>query len=94
MRDGDGMKPAVEAALAYHLGHVALLVEKEAASLDVGAEEGAGCEGHRHYFGGGQKRLRIVVVSDGLQELLTQAVGGGYGIFQCVLPIRQRLCSL
>jgi hypothetical protein len=36
VRDGDGMKPAVpEAALAYHLGHVALLVEKEAASISM-----------------------------------------------------------
>jgi hypothetical protein len=64
-----------------------MLMEKEAASLHVGAEEGGGCEGHRHHFGGGEAHLGIVAVSGGLQELLAQAVDGGYGIFQCVLLV-------
>src|ERR671916_32398 len=90
-REGDGVEsavePAVEPALGYHVGHVAVLVEKEAASIHVGAEEGGGCEGHRHHFGGREAHLGIVVVGGGLQELLAQAVEGGYGIFQCVLPV-------
>jgi len=31
--------------------------------------------------------LRIVVVADGLQELVAQAVDGDYGIVHFVLPI-------
>jgi hypothetical protein len=54
------------------------------------AEEGAGHKRYGHHLGGGQTYLRVVVVADGLQELVTQVVGGDYGIFQCVLPIQRR----
>jgi len=33
--------------------------------------------------------LGVVAMADGLQELLAQVVGGGYGIVQCVLPIQR-----
>jgi hypothetical protein len=82
------VEASVEPALGYHGGHVAVLVEEEAASVDIAAEEGAGCEGHRHHLGGGESGLGIIMVSGGLQELVAQVVGGGYGIFQFVLSIR------
>jgi hypothetical protein len=43
----------VEAALADHVGHVAiLLVEEEAGLVDVGTEEGGSYQGDGHHFGG------------------------------------------
>jgi hypothetical protein len=67
-----------------------LLVQKRAARLEVAGEEvGAGHEGYGHHLGGGQTDLRVVEVADGLQELVAGVVGGGYGIFQSVLPIQR-----
>jgi hypothetical protein len=88
-RGVDGMQSAVEPALGYHVWHVAVLVEEEASLVDVRAEGGGGCEGHRHHLGGGEASLRIVVVTGGLQEIVAQAIDGGYGIFQVVLPVRE-----
>lgn len=53
-----GVESAVEPALAYHGGGhvVAVLVEEEAASVHVGAEEGAGDEGHRVITSAVEKR--------------------------------------
>src|SRR3954467_3673561 len=85
----------VEAAFADHPWHVAILVEKPAGPVDVGAEEGSGYQGNGHNFGGGESNLGIVVkAAHGLQEVVTQAVDGGYGIVQDVLPIQERLCGL
>jgi hypothetical protein len=80
----------VEAALADHLWHVAVLMEEAAGLLEVGAEEGGGHQGNGHHLGGREPDLRIVLVVDGLQELLTQAVDCGYGIVHDVLPVRRR----
>jgi hypothetical protein len=66
-----------------------MLVEEAAAALDVGAEEGGCDESHRHNLGAREAGLLVVAVSGGLQELLAQAVGGDYGIFQLVLPARK-----
>lgn len=71
-----------------------MLVEEEAAALDVAPEEGGGREGHRHDLGGREAGLRVVAVSCGLQELFAQAVVGGYGIFHFVLPVWKRFCGL
>ena len=79
-RLGDGVKPSVEPTLAYHCWHVAMLVKGKAASMDVAAEEGRRAQSRRHHFGRREVCLRIIPVSCGLQELLAQAVDGGYGI--------------
>src|SRR3954465_8556867 len=85
----------VEAAFADHPWHVAILVEKPAGPVDVGAEEGSGYQGNGHNFGGGESNLGIVVeAAHGLQEVVTQAVDGGYGIVHAVLPTPERLCGL
>jgi hypothetical protein len=83
----------VEAALADHLLHVGVLVEEPASLVDVGTEEGRGHQRNGHHFGGGEPDLRIVAMVDGLQEVVAQAVDGGYGIVQGVLPIREGCAS-
>jgi hypothetical protein len=84
-----GVQPAVEAALRDRLWYVAVLVQKRAARLDVAAEEGRGHQGDGHDFSGGEPDLGIVAMAHGPQKVLAQAVDGGYGVFQCVLPIQR-----
>jgi len=84
------VQPAVEAALGDRFPYVAVLVQKRAARLEVTAEEGGANESYGHHLGCGQARLGVVAGSDGLEELVAEVVGGGYGIFQCVLPIQRR----
>jgi hypothetical protein len=84
-----GVQPAVKAALGDRLWYVSVLVQKRAACLDVTAEECGGRKSYGHHLGGRQENLRIVAVACGLQELLAQVVGGGYGIFHVVLPIQR-----
>src|SRR4051812_30288214 len=85
----------VEAAFADHPWHVAILVEKPAGPVDVGAEEGSGYQGNGHNFGGGEANLGVVVeTAHGLQEIVTQAVHGGFGIVPNVLPIQKKVCGL
>src|SRR5919205_3922385 len=84
----------VKATLTDHVWHIAILVEEAAGSIDVGAKESCGYQGNGHHLGGCEPELGIVKAAHGLQEVLTQAVDGGYGIVQGVLPILKRLCSL
>jgi hypothetical protein len=84
-----GVQSSVEAALGDGLWYVAVLIQKRAARLEVTAEEGAGHESYGHHLGGGDTDLWVVVVADGLQELVAKVVGSGYGIFQSVLPIHR-----
>ena len=79
-----GVQPTVEATFGDRLLDVTVLVQKRSTRLDVAAEECAGHKRYGHHLGGGQTDLRVVTVADGLQELLAQVVGGGYGIFHCV----------
>jgi hypothetical protein len=83
------MQPMVEAAFTDHLWHVAvLLVEEPAGFVDVGAEEGCSYQWDSHDFGCCKPNLGIVVEAvDGLQEVLTQAVDGDYGIVDHILLI-------
>jgi hypothetical protein len=90
----DFVQPVVEAAFADHLWHIAILTQEPAGFIDVGAEEGCGYQGNAHNLGGCEPNLRIVEAAHGLQEVVTQAVDGGYGIVQVVLPIQKRLCGL
>ncbi len=87
----DGVQAAVKVTLAEHLWHVAELMQEPVCLLDLAAEEGRGHQGDGHDLGGGQPGLGIVAaaVADGLQEVIAQTVDGGYGIVQCVLPIRE-----
>jgi hypothetical protein len=63
-------------------------LQKTAGLVDVTAEEGGGHQRDGHDLGGGQVGLGIVAtVAHGLQEAVAQAVDGGYGIVQDVLPI-------
>jgi hypothetical protein len=78
-----------QATLGDRLLDVSVLVQERAARLEVAAEEGASHKRYGHHLGGGEADLWVVVVADGLQELVAQVVGGGYGIFQCVLPIQR-----
>src|SRR5215204_3825174 len=84
-----GVQSSVEAALGDRLWYVSVLIQKRAARLEVTAEEGTSHKSYGHHLGGGQPDLRIVVVAYDLQELVAQVVGGGYGIFQSVLPIQR-----
>jgi hypothetical protein len=70
---------------------IAILVEKAAGFVDVGAKEGCSYQGNSHDFGGGEPNLGIVEAMHGLQEVLTQAVDGDYGIVDHILPIQRRL---
>lgn len=90
----DGMKPSIETTLADHLRYVAVLTQKRTALLDVPTEESRPNQGYGHHFGGGDQGLRTVAVARRLQELVTEAIDGDYGIVQCVLPIPKRLCGL
>jgi hypothetical protein len=83
------VQPAVEATLGDRLFYVAVLIQKRAARLDVAAEECSGRKSCGHHLGGGEADLRIVAVARGLQELLAEVVGGGYGIVHSVLPIQR-----
>src|SRR5215213_5312692 len=85
-----GVQPTVEATFGDRLLDVSVLVQKRAARLEVAGEQGAGHKRYGHHLGGGQTDLWVVAVADGLQELIAQVVGGGYGIVQCVLPIQRR----
>jgi len=85
-----GVQSSVEAALGDSLGYVAVFVQERAARLEVTGEEGAGHEGYGHHLGGGQTDLRVIAMADGLQELVAQVGGGGYGIVHSVLPIQRR----
>jgi len=85
----DGVQAAVEVALANHGGHVAILFEEETGLLEVGAEEGGDHQSYSHNFGGGQVGLGIVLMAEGLQELVAQIVDGGYGNVDGVLPVRE-----
>src|SRR5215218_1061054 len=85
-----GVQPSVEATLGDRLRYVAVLVQKRATRLKVAGEEGTGHERYGHHLGGGQTDLGVVAMADGLQELVAQVVGGGYGIVHCVLPIQSR----
>src|SRR5215213_1632015 len=84
-----GVQPSVEAALGDRLWYVSVLVQKRAARLEVAGEEGAGHKRYGHHLGSRQPDLRVVVVAYGLQELVAQVVGSGYGNFQSVLPIQR-----
>jgi len=79
---------AVEATLADLLGgYVAVLAQEPAGLLHVPTEEGGGHQGDGHQLGGRQAGLWVVAAPDGLQELVAQAVDGGYGIVHDVLPV-------
>src|SRR5215207_1128872 len=82
----DGVDAAVEATLADRGGHVAVLAQEPAGPLHVPAEEGGGHQGDGHHLGGGQAGLWVVSVPPALQELVAQAVDGGYGIVHCCPP--------
>jgi hypothetical protein len=82
------VQPSVEATLGDRLLDVTVLVQKRAARLEVAGEEGAGYKRYGHHLGGRQPDLWVVAVAYCLQEFLAQVVGG-YGIFQCVLPIQR-----
>ena len=88
------MDAAVEVRFGDHVGHVAIFVEEPAGMVDVGAEEGRSYQGNGHNLGGGEPSLGIIEVVHDPQEVFAQAVDGGYGIVQGVLPIQKRLCSL
>ncbi len=62
---------AVEVALAYHVGHVAVPFEERTALVEIATEEGGGgYQRYAHHLGGGQPDLGVVSVADGLlQEL-------------------------
>jgi hypothetical protein len=89
-----GVDAAVEVRFADHLLHVAVLVEEQAGLVDVAPEEGGGHQGDGHHFGGCEPDLGIVAAVDSLEEVVTQAVDGGYGIVQAVLLIQERLSDL
>ena len=71
----------VEATIAVHLLHVAVLVEEQASLLDVAGEEGDIHQRHSHHLGGGEPDLRVVPLGNSLQELFAQAGNGDDGIF-------------
>ena len=85
------VQPTVEATFGDRLFYVSILIQKRAARLDVATEEGAGHKRYGHHLGGGRTDLWVVAVADDLQELVAQVVGGGYGIVQGVLPIREKV---
>lgn len=85
----DFVQPMIEAAFAEHLWHVAVLAQEAAGLVDVGTEEGRGYQGDGHNFGGCEPNLGIVKAVHSFQEVVAQAVDGGYGIVQVVLPVRE-----
>jgi hypothetical protein len=62
-------------------------MQEPAGTVDVPAEEGCGYQWNGHDFGGCEPDLGIVEAMVSLQEVVAQAVNGGYGIVQVVLPI-------
>ena len=70
----------VEATIAVHFLHVAVLVEEQASLLDVAGEVGDPHQRHSHHLGGGEPDLRVVPLGNSLQELFAQAGNGDDGI--------------
>ena len=88
-RDLDGVDAAVEVRFADDRGHIAVLFEESAGLFDVATEEGRGHQRDGHHLGGRQQNLGIIAVVDGLEEIVAQAVDGGYGIVHVVLLIQR-----
>ena len=76
-------QPSVEAAFGDRFWYVAVLIQERAARLDVAAKEDSREQGYAHHFGGRQTDLWVVVLAGGFQEVVAQAVYGGYGIVHC-----------
>jgi hypothetical protein len=71
----------VEATIAAHLLHVAVLVEEQASLLDAAGEEGDDThQRHSYHLGDGEPDLRVVPLGNSLQELFAQAGNGDDGI--------------
>jgi hypothetical protein len=82
------VRAVVEATLADHLLHAAVLVEEQARLVDVAGEEGGTHQRHGHHPGGREPDLRVIPVADGLRELFAQAVDGDDSTVHLVLSIR------
>jgi len=63
-------------------------MQEPAGTVDVATEEGGGHQGNGHHLGGREPDLGIVGAAvDGFEEVVAQAVDGGYGVVQVILPI-------
>ena len=78
------VQATVKLSFAQASAKITVLMQKFVAFFHVPAEIQSRHQRHRHHFGARNTRLLVIAVLHDLQEVVTQTVDRGYGIFHCV----------